>query len=145
MRGDADNSIVSMTHTELQRYHNLSDRRHIIKQVTSEAEYSDLSHGIVYAVNVVIDDGGPSKEHRRSTEKRAVIRRHSSSVLRRHSLLEDIQFAKSVIMEENVDRQHERKVSENRKVSYLRAHICRVQLGCGRIQSSKGWINLRYC
>ncbi|XP_020912555.2 uncharacterized protein LOC110250287 [Exaiptasia diaphana] len=110
-----------MTHTELQQYHDLSDRKHIIKQVTSEAEYSDLSHGIVYAVNIIMDDGEKTKEHRRSTEKRAVIRRHSSSVLRSHSLLEDIQFARSVIMEENVDRQQKRKIVENRKLIQRRS------------------------
>lgn len=113
---ESDPGTISMTHNELKLYHDLSERRQIVKQATSEAEYVELSSGMIYEVNVAIE--GRKREDRRAAERRAVIRQHSS-MIRRPSLFDEIQFAREVIMDDASNQNLERKRLETRKVGYL--------------------------
>ena len=50
-----DYGTVCLTHNDLRYYHDLSDRRKIVKEATSDAEYNELRNGDIYQVSVTIE------------------------------------------------------------------------------------------
>ena len=109
----------SLSRRELQHNQHVHERRKIIKKVSFEpVARRSFSEGIKYAQSVILGASEREKDERRLAEKRAVIKGHTAE-FRRHSLVDQLTFAKSVIMDENVDHAHDKKMAENLKVRYI--------------------------